>query len=270
MFAANDGTAKSAAYDGQQSIPFVSVVAPAFNEARILEANLTTLAQYMGTLGVPWEIIVVNDGSSDETGRIADELASRTPGVRVIHHPHNFGLGRALRTGFAACSGRYVISVDIDLTYSTEHIGKLLQAQVQSHADVVLLSPYMNQGSVSSVPFLRKLFSVTANRCLSLSMGFRLHTATSMVRLYTQDALRALRLHSDGMEINLELLHQALVSGAKVKEIPAHLNWGSLDSPADRRSNLTLRRLVRQVFLVFRYSVLFIQARRFMAEGVVR
>src|SRR5262245_1924999 len=87
--------------------PLVSLVVPAYNEAAIVEENLTTLCQYMETLEgqYRWEVIVVNDGSIDETGRLADAFSQTKTNVRVLHHSINFGLGQAFRFGFANCRG---------------------------------------------------------------------------------------------------------------------------------------------------------------------
>ena len=250
----------------------VSLIAPAYNEAQILNLNLQSLYDYMSRMDRPvrWELIVVNDGSSDATAEVADKFAASHTAVRVLHHPRNFGLGRALRSGFSAASGDLVICVDVDLTYAPEYIEALIAASEQSHADVVLLSPYMQDGRVSHVPFLRRLFSLSANRFLCLAGGRRLHTSTGMVRLYSRSLLSQLCLNSDGMEINLEILHKALLLGARVKEIPAHLNWEHCSGGEDRRARLSPKVLFRQFCLVLHYSLLFMRARRKMLQGVVK
>jgi glycosyltransferase involved in cell wall biosynthesis len=85
--------------------PLVSLVVPAYNEAAIVEENLTTLCQYMETLEdhYRWEVVVINDGSIDETGKLADAFSQTKANVRVLHHSINFGLGQAFRFGFANC-----------------------------------------------------------------------------------------------------------------------------------------------------------------------
>ena len=83
--------------------PLVSLLLPAYNEAAVVEKNLATLCEYMQSLEdeYRWEIVIVNDGSKDNTGELIEAFARARKGVRVVHHPTNFGLGQALKTGLA-------------------------------------------------------------------------------------------------------------------------------------------------------------------------
>jgi glycosyltransferase involved in cell wall biosynthesis len=222
--------------------PFVSLVVPAYNESAILEANLAVLYQYMQQLGQgrgweleDWEIVVVNDGSRDNTGEIVDDLACRYDRVRVIHHRTNMGLGQALRTGFEQGRGEYFITLDLDLSYSPDHIERLLDRIEQTHAKVVVASPYMRGGKVSNVPWLRLVLSIWANRFLSFAAKQNVSTLTGMVRAYDADFLKTLPLRSTGMEINPEVLHKTMLLGGRIDEVPAHLHWLGDDTPQDKR-----------------------------------
>ena len=137
--------------------PLVSLVLPAFDEAAILRDHVVVVLEYLRTLEhrFRFEAIIVDDGSRDQTGAIADELAREFAGVRASHHPRNFGLGQALKTGFAQCRGRYVIVLDIDLSYGPDHIRLLLDRITKTGARMVLASPYMHGGRVLNVPWLR-------------------------------------------------------------------------------------------------------------------
>ncbi len=90
----------------------VSIVAPAYNEESIIEESLGVLYRYMRTMEdeYDWEIIVVNDGSKDRTGELADNFAEKHHQVIVIHHAVNQNLGMALKTGFQKTKGDYVIT----------------------------------------------------------------------------------------------------------------------------------------------------------------
>src|SRR6185295_1113568 len=106
--ARNDGTTTgSFAVDeimnaARRDRPLVSIVLPAYEEASILRAHVVELLDYLKTLSARFrfEVIIVNDGSRDQTGAIATQLAAEFDGVRAFHHPRNFGLGQALKTGF--------------------------------------------------------------------------------------------------------------------------------------------------------------------------
>ena len=209
--------------------PFVSILVPAYNEALVLQPNLTSLCTYMHWLeqDYDWELVIVNDGSQDDTGAIATAFAQAHPNVKVVHHAVNRGLGQAIQSGLVQCHGDCVITLDIDLSYAPEHIEQLLRKQRQTQAHIVVTSPYMKGGQVSNVPWLRRTLSVCANWFLSLASKRNISTLTGMVRAYDRDFLRGLHLRANGMDINPEVIHKAQLLGAKIEEIPAHLNWRS-------------------------------------------
>lgn len=233
-------------HEGQDrgSKPLVSVVVPAYNEAGIIETSLTMLCEYMQTLEdrYRWEIIVVNDGSTDETGQLADTFAQNRSNVHVLHQPHNFRLGQALRYAFRECRGDYVVTMDMDLSYSPDHIGKMLDKMRQTRAKIVNASPYKRGGSVANVPWLRKVFSSWANRFLSLTVtrdlfSDRLSTLTGMVRAYDRKFLSKLNLKAMDVDINPEIIYKAMILRGRIVEIPAHLTWNSEKTPGTRRKS---------------------------------
>jgi glycosyltransferase involved in cell wall biosynthesis len=249
--------------DGQTR-PLISLVTPAYNEAAILEENLTLLCQHMAQLedDYRWEIVVVNDGSRDDTARLADAFAHRVPQVRVVHHLHNSGLGQALRTGFEHCQGDYVVTLDLDLSYSPEHIEKLVRRMEQTGAQVVVASPYMEGGKISNVPTFRRLLSVWANRFLSLADKGEIATLTGMVRAYDRRFLQSLHPRSMGMDINPEILHKAKLLNERVDEIPAHLHWRQPPLPGSPPRAKPVRRkssmkILRHSWSIFFYGFLF-------------
>lgn len=237
--------------------PVVTVVAPAFNEEGILERNLNRVCDYMKGLEdrYRWELLVVDDGSTDATGEQAQALAAARPNVRVHRHPVNQGLGEALRTGFREARGDYIVVIDLDLTYSPDHIERLVETIRETQAEVVVASPYMQGGRTSDVPFLRRQLSRWGNRFLALtargvSRSGNLSTLTGMVRAYDARFVRSLNLKSPGMEINTEIIYKATILGARIEEIPAHLDWGShKEERPVRTSSKRLRRGI--VFGVF-------------------
>ncbi|MFM7428145.1 MAG: glycosyltransferase family 2 protein [Elainella sp.] len=238
--------------------PLVSLLIPAYNEAAILEDNLQALCDYMRHLeeDYRWEIVLINDGSRDQTAELAEAFAGRYANVHVIHHVVNMGLGQALRTGFDHCQGDYVITLDLDLSYAPEHIERLLTKIRQTHAKVVVTSPYMKGGRVSNVPELRKILSVWANRFLSLAARRNVATLTGMVRVYDARFLQALNLRSKGMEVNPEVIHKAMLMEERIEEIPAHLHWHSqpVTKPVSRKSSM---KILRHTWAIFYYGFVF-------------
>jgi len=222
----------------------VSVVLPAFNEGRIIEHNLDELFRYTQALQPVYrfEFIVIDDGSSDATPTLAAAFATKHPGVVVVQHASNRGLGAALRTGFEHAHGDIVVTLDIDLSYTPPIVGALLEALRQQHADIAIASPYLKGGSVRNVPWLRRELSALANRFLSVAAGGAVATLTGMVRAYDARALRALAVTADGMEINHKLVFAALKTGLRVVEIPANLEWRPASSSDAVRTGVSVRR----------------------------
>lgn len=243
--------------------PLVSVVVPAYNEAAILKSNITTLCDYLRSLehDYRWEIVLVNDGSTDETGRLAEEVAESCPNLHVLHHLTNFGMGQAFQFAFNYCSGDYVLVMDLDLSYSPFHIARLLDRIRETRAKIVIASPYMEGGRVSNVPWFRKILSAGANRFLSKVARGNLTTLTGMVRAYDGKFLRSLSLRSTGMEINPEIIYKAKLLKARIEEVPAELDWKVHQSVVvNRRSSMKVLRHTAAVVVsgfIFRPFMLF-------------
>ncbi|MFX0197127.1 MAG: glycosyltransferase family 2 protein [Candidatus Hodarchaeota archaeon] len=211
----------------QQHKPLVSVVVPAYNEAPIVEKNLAKICEYLESLEdeYRWELIFVNDGSTDDTGELAEAFASTRDNVHVLHHIVNFQLGQALRFAFHNCRGDYVVTMDLDLSYSPDHIQMLLTKIRETKAKIVIASPYMKGGIISNVPWLRRILSIWANRFLSLTAKGKITTLTGMVRAYDRRFLNSLNLKAMDYEINPEIIYKAQLLRARIIEIPAHLDW---------------------------------------------
>lgn len=244
--------------------PLVSLVVCAYNEAPILEKSLTILCEYMDSLKETyrWEIVLVNDGSRDATGELAETFAKSRHNVHVIHHVANCGLGQALRTAFEHSRGDYIVTLDVDLSYAPDHIPELLNTIRETGAKIVVTSPYMKGGRISNVPWLRRNLSIWANRFLSVAAKSRLSTLTGMVRAYDGPFIRGLNLKSMGMEINTEIVHKATLLHARIEEIPAHLYWRvQPDEEVKRGSSMKVLRHTASVLLsgfLFRPVMFFI------------
>jgi glycosyltransferase involved in cell wall biosynthesis len=244
--------------------PFVSVLVPGYNEEAIVERNLQALCDYMATLEdrYRWEIVFIDDGSSDRTGVLADRFALDHPTVRVFHHPTNFGLGQALKFGFSHCRGDYIVTLDIDLSYAPEHVERLLHHIRSSPAKIVVASPYMPGGRISNIPWLRRTLSIWANRFLAFASESKLSTLTGLTRVYDARFVRSLNIRALGSELNSKILHQASVLQAKVDQIPGHLDWSlQQGAGAARTSSMKIARQTRSVILsgfLFRPVMFFI------------
>lgn len=235
------------------------LIVPAYNEALEIAASLTALDRYLCAElpAYDWELLVVDDGSTDGTVAAVRSLApALTVPIRVVEHVENSGLGQALRTGFAHATGDVVVTMDADLSYDVGHIGRLVQAWESTGAAIVLASPYMPGGSTVAVPRQLRTRSRWANRYLTVSSGRRLRTFTGMVRAYDGRFLRNLVIGSDGVVINVELIRKACILGLPVVEIPAVLNWSGL-ATRQGRTRVVSRRAWRETRRTLREGLLF-------------
>lgn len=208
--------------------PLVTLVVPVYNEADILADSLAALASYMGSIEDRWrwELVVVNDGSTDLTGALADTFAAAHPGnVRVHHQRTNMRLGQGLRDGVALSRGDYVVTFDCDLSYAPDHIGTMLDTIADTGAQVVIASPYMRGGDTRAIPFSRRVMSRWANRFLSMTAQGRISTITGMVRAYDGRFIRDLDLKAVDVDVNIEIVYKAQILRARIVEVPALLDW---------------------------------------------
>jgi glycosyltransferase involved in cell wall biosynthesis len=222
--------------------PTLSVIVPTYNEALVIERSLLAIVAELDTNlsdQYRWELLVVDDGSTDGTVALIEGVAADHPSIRLLRHAVNFRLGQALRFAFGQSRGDYVVTLDADLTYGPEHIGQLLESLRVNSARIAVASPYMKGGRTTAIPFARRMMSRGANSLLSRAAGGTVSTITGMVRAYDGEFIRALALKAMGPEINTEILYKAQILRARIVEVPAHLDWTDQGARMEtRRVNL--------------------------------
>ena len=250
----------------------ISVVVAAYNEEPVISSSVRRLLDHMkASHGEDWELLFVNDGSRDQTGKLLDEARLLDKRIIVLHHPRNFGQGRALRTAFEVCSGDVIVTLDADLSYGPEYVGRLTAALEENHVDIALASAFMKGGTVTNVPLHRYILSKTANRYLALMSHYDVATSTCVARAYRREVIDSIYLSSDGMELQLEILMKSAVTGFKVCEIPAELKWEEPAAPASqaapkRRSKM---KIAKTIGLYLKIGWLSKPAAAFLALGAV-
>jgi len=207
--------------------PQLSLVIPALNEAGIILRNLEELRAWMHQHlpDVSYEIVVVNDGSTDGMAELLAHAATTMPELRVLHHATNLGRGRAIRTAMEGTASDYLIALDADLSYSPDHIAPLLAPLKNGLADLTLASPYHPEGKVVNVPGFRAWLSKWGNRVLSRSFQNRYFTTTCVVRGYTRLLIDHLELVSTSKDLHLDVIYKTELLGFTIVEIPATLAW---------------------------------------------
>jgi dolichol-phosphate mannosyltransferase len=202
----------------------VTAVVPMHNEAENAAETLDALAAAFRAEGWSYELIPVDDGSTDETLDVLELYAIDHPEVRPHSYRRNRGRGYAMRQGFDAARGHYVVSLDADLSYSTETAVEMIRVLMEDpETDIVLASQWMPGGGIEGVPWDRALISWAGNVILRRTLPVKIWTSTSICRAYRIEVLRSLDLASEGKEIHLEILSEAITLGYGIREIPAVL-----------------------------------------------
>jgi dolichyl-phosphate beta-glucosyltransferase len=211
----------------------LSVVVPAYNEEGRIGASLRKIAEHLTARRLGFEIIVVDDGSTDGTSEAAGRIGGEGAPVRIIRNPANKGKGAAVRTGIAAAAGDVVLFSDADLSTPIEEIDNLLP-WLDSH-DLVIASRSLRDSRVEvRQPRYRELmgrmFNVAAQILLVRGLidtqcGFKLMTRKAVDRILP-------RLRIDSFSFDVEMIVAARRGGLAVKEVP--VRW--VNSRASRVS----------------------------------
>jgi glycosyltransferase involved in cell wall biosynthesis len=196
----------------------VSVIMPAMNdELNIARAVADVVSGFSGA-GVSGEIIIVNDGSRDRTGKIAEEFGRTYPFVTVVHHEKNSGIGAAFRSGLQRARGEFVTMLPGDGENSTCEILRYLPLMDQ--VDIVIPFVY-NRGVRTPV---RRLVSIIYREIIKASFGLSLNYMNGTV-LYRANILQDITFRSAGFFYQTELLIKAILSGYLYAEVPYALLW---------------------------------------------
>ena len=204
----------------------LSIVSPMYNEEKNVEGTVEELRRVLAEYAKPWELILVNDGSTDRSLEVAQGICEKYPNVSVASYPVNRGRGYALRTGFARAKGKFIVSIESDLSWNAECILTMLQTfEADPGVDIILGSPYMKGGQTVDVPFRRLAISKLGNKLLGAAMPGNFTMVTQMFRAYRREVLDSLELEAERKEIHLEILSKALAAGFRAVETPAILKW---------------------------------------------
>ena len=255
-----DAPAASAGRTGDRIT--VSLVCPFFNEAAIIDYTIRHLLQQLESLDADWELIVVNDGSTDGSEVIAQSIPS--PRLRVLGYPHNRGRGHALRTGIAAASGDIVVTTEIDLSWGDRIVHDLVDALRRDPTlDIVVASPHLPDGGYRNVPKRRVWISKIGNLVIRTLMMNAVTMNTGMTRAYRRTLIQSLPLTEDGKEFHLEVILKATAFGVRIGEIPAILEWKEhrrAGQVVQRKSSSRMRRLIvsHSLFSLFAHPVRYV------------
>lgn len=204
----------------REPVTRVVVLIPTYNE----RDNLPGIIGRVRASVPDVDVLVLDDGSPDGTGALADEIAAADPHVHVLHRSGKQGLGKAYLAGFEWALQRdydAMVEMDADGSHQPEQLPQLLAAVAA--ADVVIGSRWIRGGEVRNWPASRKVLSVGANAYTKLLLGMSVNDATAGYRVYRASALRTMGLEgveSQGYCFQVDLTLRAVRAGLEVVEVP--------------------------------------------------
>lgn len=198
------------------------VVIPTYNEAQNIESLVFQILHFHPQ----FDILIVDDNSPDDTGRIAEELSKRSNKIRVLHQARKVGLGRAYIEGFKYILLQEplyerIIQMDADFSHHPKYLGDLLKATQNS--DLSLGSRYIVNGKIVNWGIVRRLISYCANLYVRFFLGSRVKDWTGGFRCFKREVLDSIELgtiKSKGYLFQIEVLYRCLCHDYNVTEIP--------------------------------------------------
>ena len=241
-------TRQAPATDLPKQRPVLSLIVPAYNEGRRIGDSLRAMSAYLGAAGYPYEIIVVDDGSTDNTAAILAEATAYDPHLRTLAYAANRGKGYAVRTGMLDAQGEYHIFIDADLSIPITIVADML-ATLRGGHDIAIASRW-HPGSSQAVPppLVRRVMGSVFRWCVHRLVISDVRDTQCGCKAYRAEASRRLFALSqiDRFSFDAEVIFLAGRLGYRIAEVPFALRHipGSSVRPV-RDSLLMLRDLLR-------------------------
>ncbi|HEY4450649.1 MAG TPA: polyprenol monophosphomannose synthase [Solirubrobacteraceae bacterium] len=202
------------------------LILPTYNEAENLRAIVAAVGDVLAVAAPNgFRVLVVDDGSPDGTGRMADELAAEKAWLAVLHRTEKNGIGPAYLAGFRHALDRgagYLMEMDADFSHDPADLARLLQA-VEGGADVALGSRYVPGGGVSDWGLLRRFVSEGGSTYARWVLGLQIKDLTGGFKCFRREVLETIQLdgvRSQGYAFQVELTYRAVQAGFRVVEVP--------------------------------------------------
>jgi glycosyltransferase involved in cell wall biosynthesis len=193
----------------------ISVFFPCYNEEGNVGRVVGRAKEVLEQMGADYEIIIVDDGSKDRTGPIADELAKRDNRIKVIHHSPNRGYGGALQSGFRAATKELIFFTDGDGQFDTSEIKLLLPLIEQND---IVCGYRLNRND----PIIRKINGWLWTKLVNLLFGMNIRDIDCAFKLFRSEVFDHIKMSSSGALISAEILARATRSGYRITEAGVH------------------------------------------------
>jgi glycosyltransferase involved in cell wall biosynthesis len=194
------------------SRPSLSLFLPAWNEEEYVERAVSRAVKVLDRLSDDWEIIVVNDASTDRTKELAEAMHAKDPRVRVVTHEVNQKLGGAMKTGFSSSTKDVVIYSDMDLPFDLNELERALHLMDYLEADMICAFRFDRTSEGTK----RIVYSFVYNAIISALFGVNIKDINFSFKVVHRRVLESLELKAQGSFIDAELVVKAIKKGFKV------------------------------------------------------
>ncbi len=191
----------------------ISVILPAYNEEDNIKKTVDSASLFLDSSFSEWEIIVVNDGSSDNTGEIINKTAGKDKRIKPIHHSCNKGYGGALKSGIEASEKELLFFTDSDGQFDISEL-KLMIDEIENYD---IAAGYRRK---RKDPLYRKINMIGWNILARILFGLKIRDINCAFKLFKKKVFDNIKIDANGAMINIDILVQAVNKGFRIKEIP--------------------------------------------------
>ncbi len=202
-----------------QKLSSISFFCPAYNDAGNLPDLIPVVSDFLQKHAEVYEIVIIDDGAKDGTGRVADEMAVKFPHVRVVHHEKNKGYTATLKEGFETAQHDYVMYTDGDNQYNIFDLEPYLHLLLSSDENVDVLAGYATKKAVSG---FRKFQSGVHNTLINILFLSHFRDINCALKIFKKPVLEHIQIKSNpyGAFIDAELMLKAKKLGYKIRQFP--------------------------------------------------
>ncbi|OHA16078.1 MAG: hypothetical protein A3G52_01900 [Candidatus Taylorbacteria bacterium RIFCSPLOWO2_12_FULL_43_20] len=223
---------------------FLSIIIPCFNEESRINITLSRIAEHFSTFKREYEIIVVNDGSTDNTAKIIDSFKTQIPQIKLIDLGANIGKGGAVKAGMLEARGQYRLFMDADNSTSIDNIKRFLEYAKNGY-DIVISSRQMPDSTfVLKQPLNRRILGAVFRTIVAIIIPLRgIKDTQNGFKLFTKSAADSLfsRQSTNGWAFDIEILAMAVKHKYKIKEVG--IEWTN-----DADSKMSLKGMINMLF----------------------
>ncbi len=237
--------------DQKQKRAYLTVVMPAYNEQKMIRDNLRRAASMIGSFAPDFQIIAVNDGSTDGTKREIEAACRQNARIKMLSYEQNRGKGYAIKQGILAADSEYIAFLDSDLELSPKLLRGYLQEMNRQNADIVIGSK-MHKDSRLDYPFTRRVMSLGYYMMLRMMFHLKLKDTQTGIKLFRAPVIQAImqEVETDGFSFDIEILAIAAAEGYKMIEMPVELKFSRQDG--NSKSKISIKQILGMIGDTFR------------------